>query len=151
MQIVIDIPEIDYVLAHIKDYSSIYTDRHIAEAIANGTPLPKGHGRLIDAREYENDIRKHYFDNNTVIRCTEIALDNTPTIIEADRAESEEIEVREEPKAENKKRLTNAEWKDFLSEQFGISRTSAAEMLHGMMRWKGEDNFKKRFNGGEAR
>ena len=50
------------------------------------------------------------------------------------------------PKAENKKRLTNAEWKDFLSEQFEISRTSAAEMLHGMMRWKGEDNFKKLFN-----
>lgn len=47
----------------------------------------------------------------------------------------------------NKKRLTNAEWKDFLSEQFGISRTSAAEMLHGMMRWKGEDNFKKLFSG----
>ena len=52
-------------------------------------------------------------------------------------------EALEEPKVENKKRLTNAEWKDFLSEQFGISRTSAAEMLHGMMRWKGEDNFKK--------
>lgn len=56
-------------------------------------------------------------------------------------------EALEEPKAENKKRLTNAEWKDFLSEQFGISRTSAAEMLHGMMRWKGEDNFKKQFSG----
>ena len=52
-------------------------------------------------------------------------------------------EALEEPKVENKKRLTNAEWKDFLSEQFGIGRTSAAEMLHGMMRWKGEDNFKK--------
>ena len=59
------------------------------------------------------------------------------------------IEALEEPKAENKKRLTNAEWKDFLSEQFGISRTSAAEMLHGMMRWKGEDNFKKQFSGGK--
>ena len=78
---------------------------------------------------------------------SEVGLSNaTVAAIEADRAESEEIEAREEPKAENKKRLTNAEWKDFLAEQFGISRTSAAEMLHGMMRWKGEDNFKKQFN-----
>lgn len=57
----------------------------IADAIKNGTPLPKGCGRLIDAREYENSIRKHYFDNATVIRCTEIALGNAQTIIEADK------------------------------------------------------------------
>ena len=44
------------------------------------------------------------------------------------------------------KRLTNKEWIDFLSEQFDISRTSAREMLHGMMQWKKEDNFKKTFN-----
>ena len=43
MKVIIDISELDYVLAHTKkDYSSIYTDRHIAEAIANGTPLPEG-------------------------------------------------------------------------------------------------------------
>ena len=52
--------------------------------------LPKGHGRLIDANAYMNNIHNHYFDNEMVIRCTEIALDNTPTIIEADKAESEE-------------------------------------------------------------
>ena len=56
----------------------------ILDAIGEGSPLPRVHGRLIDAREYENSIRKHYFDNSTVIRCTEIALDNAPTIIEAD-------------------------------------------------------------------
>lgn len=33
-------------------------------------------------------------------------------------------------------RLTNAEWKIFLSEQFRITKTMAAEMLHVMMRWK---------------
>ncbi len=57
--------------------------------IAKGIPLPKGHGRLIDSKKYEQDIRKHYFDNESVIRCTEIALSNAPTIIEADKAESE--------------------------------------------------------------
>ena len=57
-------------------------------------------------------------------------------------------EALEEPKAENMKRLTNAEWKDFLSVQFGISKASAREMLHGMMSVKREDNFKKQFNQG---
>lgn len=61
----------------------------VEKMIATGVPLPKGHGRLIDAREYENSIRKHYFDNSTVIRCTEIVLDNAPTIIEADKEESD--------------------------------------------------------------
>ena len=49
MQIVIDIPEEDYILATKEDFSAIYNGNHIAKAIKNGTPLPKGHGRLIDA------------------------------------------------------------------------------------------------------
>jgi hypothetical protein len=56
------------------------------------------------------------------------------------------VEALEEPKVENMKGLTNAEWIDFLSEQFDISRTSAKEMLHAMMSVKKEDNFKKQFN-----
>jgi hypothetical protein len=51
------------------------------------------------------------------------------------------IEVEDEPR-----KLSNREWKDFLSQQFDISKTSAREMLHGMMRWKKEDNFKRTFN-----
>ena len=43
-------------------------------------------------------------------------------------------------------KLTNREWVDFLVKQFDISRTSAKEMLHGMMQIKKEDNFKKEFN-----
>ena len=44
-----------------------------------------------------------------------------------------------------RKRMSNKEWIDFLSEQFDVSRTSAREMLHGLMKWKAEDNFKKQF------
>lgn len=47
-------------------------------------------------------------------------------------------------------RMNNRQWIDFLCAQFDISRTSAKEMLHGMMRWKKEDNFKKMFNGGDG-
>ena len=45
-----------------------------------------------------------------------------------------------------RKRMTNKEWIDFLVVQFDISRTSARDMLHGMMSYKKEDNFKKMFN-----
>lgn len=45
-----------------------------------------------------------------------------------------------------RKQMTNKEWIDFLSVQFDISRTSAREMLHGMMQCKKEDNYKKQFN-----
>jgi hypothetical protein len=43
----------------------------------------------------------------------------------------EAIDGKDEPH-----KLSNREWKDFLSQQFDISKTSAREMLHGMMRWK---------------
>lgn len=42
------------------------------------------------------------------------------------------------------KRLSNKEWIDFLVLHFDISRTSARDMLHVMMRVKYEDNCKKR-------
>lgn len=70
MQIVIDIPESRYSL--LKKQASTPLGREkldeFAEAVLNGTPLPKGHGRLIDA----DDL----LDNT--------CLDEIPTIIEAD-------------------------------------------------------------------
>lgn len=49
MQIVIDIPEEIY--EEIKATKSIYRTgaKVLCNAIVNGKPLPKGHGRLIDA------------------------------------------------------------------------------------------------------
>lgn len=52
------------------------------------------------------------------------------------------------PERKKGERMSNREWVDFLSEQFNVSRTSAREMLHGLMTWKAEDNFKKQFSGG---
>lgn len=43
--------------------------------------------------------------------------------------------------------MTSKEWIDFLSEQFNVSRTTAKEMLHILMKCKAEDNFKKQFSG----
>lgn len=50
MQIVIEIDE--EVIEHAKEMTEGSIDEYKAiRAIANGTPLPKGHGRLIDADE----------------------------------------------------------------------------------------------------
>ncbi len=48
---------------------------------------------------------------------------------------------------EERKKMSNKEWIDFLSEQFSISRTSARNMLHCMLKWKEWDNFKNSFGG----
>ena len=79
MQIVIDIPEEEYqtYINHteaILDASIPLVHQDLLGAVINGIPLPKGHGRLIDA----DDL----FDNT--------CIDEIPTIIEADKAGEEE-------------------------------------------------------------
>ena len=54
MKIVIDISE--SIIEHLKDgsFGARIEDRAaLVDAVMNGTPLPKGHGRLIDADEFE--------------------------------------------------------------------------------------------------
>ena len=76
MKIVIDIPEEYYeAIKEISDSQST-TDMLI---IKNGTPLPKGHGRLIDADAY----RKEMLDSREFDFFKR--LDMQPTIIEADK------------------------------------------------------------------
>ena len=55
MKIVIDIPDRKY--KWIVDNPQTYTD-DLYEAIRNGTPLPKGHGRLIDTDELAKAIMR---------------------------------------------------------------------------------------------
>ena len=79
-QIVITLYDDEY--NSIMDYGLILeADRNIfAQAIKNGVPLPKGHGRLIDADVLVNGMEDDYEF------CE--AVNATPTIIKAD-AESE--------------------------------------------------------------
>ena len=105
MQIVINIDTVDYEYIKNGCIIPIKIDNHIYDAIRNGTPLPKGHGRLID----ENAL-KTYIDNcDCCVGCEdesygcadkcrcpdyldegmERIINNQPTIIEADKAESE--------------------------------------------------------------
>ena len=103
MQIVIDIPEEVY--KQIKDSSTIFRDdeKICYEAVQNGTPLPKGHGRLIDADETLKAMDswdKFGYSCHDMFRLTKDSekdyvsyvhyadmvksVENAPTIIEAD-------------------------------------------------------------------
>lgn len=41
------------------------------------------------------------------------------------------------------RKMTNKEWIDFLVQQFDVSRSTARNMLHGLMKMKKYDNFRK--------
>ena len=79
MQIVIDIDE--YLYKTIKTLGIVVEDGDavaVSEAIQNGTPLPKGHGRIIDESKITYCEQNNYFME---------LITNAPTIIKADTAE----------------------------------------------------------------
>lgn len=80
MQIVIDMTEDFYKLLMDEEFDKIrdINLEYIAlvQKVKNGTPLPKGHGRLIDA-----DVLMEYCQNdiNKTVDCNDIA--RFPTIV----------------------------------------------------------------------
>lgn len=74
MKLVIEIPDEDYKLYAYDEWN---LPLGLVDALQNGKPLPKGHGRLIDA-----DTLVDGFEDNYEF-CE--ALNATPTIIEADK------------------------------------------------------------------
>lgn len=107
MKTVIDVPEEEY--ERMKEQSMFGRVDIWKKAIQNGTPLPKGHGRLIDAdafiarmedaskrQKYKKLLVDDYLTVDDVFKAVIESLQNkglangdTPTIIEADKAESE--------------------------------------------------------------
>ena len=82
MKLVIDIPKKTYEqLKFLNEQGEPRFDTIIDKAVANGIPLPKGHGRLIDADAL---WKKWVFD---AIGKQEI--DEAPTIIKADKENEE--------------------------------------------------------------
>lgn len=90
MQLVVEISEDTFF-----DLKKKQNRTEVDNAVLNGTPLPEGHGRLIDADEY----KEHLYACETNDRPSNImelyerlaTVDEAPTIIEADKAESEEV------------------------------------------------------------
>lgn len=86
MKLVIDISEDDY----IKVQDGRASVSMMLKAIRSGTPLPKGHGDLIDRNELKKIIKENDALTMVGFSVRLCDIDNTPTIIEADKAESEE-------------------------------------------------------------
>ena len=82
MELIIDIPKQMYLNAKA---DTLCGADILVNAIKNGTPLPKGHGRLIDADELKKIIQEHdvIFMRGFNVRICDINA--TPTIIEADK------------------------------------------------------------------
>lgn len=89
MELVIEINDDYYNLikrdADNGDYLNV-----LERAVINGTPLPKGHGRLIDAERFEKDNKELWgcdFIHPKYEDTLEDLITDAPTIIEADRSE----------------------------------------------------------------
>ena len=86
IELLIKIPEDDYEKikrTSIKNGAKDELD-YMRELILSGTPLPKGHGRLIDAEYLKQDMIRYGWHH---VDCTvhEYVEDMLPTIIEADK------------------------------------------------------------------
>lgn len=97
MQIVIDDKKIIDLLETEWGYEGIREDvRRLL--IENGTPLPKGHGRLIDENKLLENLKEsanHHANNSreeSLLYRDRVIVREQPTIIEADETESEEKE-----------------------------------------------------------
>lgn len=90
MKLIIDINEDDYNFVKRQVADGITNSLKIC--ITNGTPIPKGHGDLIDRNEIEylKAIHDLKWGRITAIECAKKIKYSAPTIIEADTEESEE-------------------------------------------------------------
>jgi len=98
MQIVIDIDEEDYkIMQHnvaVNNPLCSLSEKEMVTKIADGIPLPKGHGRLIDADEFLKDNEAYtgwilnssdWGGENAYKDALEDLVNEAPTIIEADK------------------------------------------------------------------
>ena len=92
MQIVIKIPDrIYYGIENDITVNGSIASQIVLDAVKSGIPLPEGHGELKDA----DVLRDYFWDNRSKLythKDLRIVIDNAPTIIEADKAESEDEE-----------------------------------------------------------
>lgn len=96
IELVIKIPESRYRLLQKQARTNLGREKldEFAEVVLNGIPLPKEHGRLIDANKL-NRKKKYYFQteygafpkSELFIKADDLFL--APTIIEVDKERSE--------------------------------------------------------------
>ena len=86
MQIVINIPKGRYEdILSGKEFTLYQCD--VREVLKNGTPLPKGHGRLGDLDALGEKLHKY---TEAPYQYALMVFDESPTIIEADKGDGEQ-------------------------------------------------------------
>ena len=96
MQVVISIPKEKYDVIKSDLYNTFPNEMKEwgLEAIRTGTPLPKGHGDLIDRKKLQNSIDdKDLISPKDIINIQTLRkwINNQNPIIEADKVEKEEV------------------------------------------------------------
>ena len=99
MEIVIKVPEKIYKSIRDNEYCGII-DSEMYNAIANGIPLPKGHGRLIDADKFKKYLQESMADNAQLFKTQKYKalaemvtkgickdIDEAHVVVEADKEE----------------------------------------------------------------
>ena len=87
MKLVIDISEEDY--NFVKKQVADGITNPLKMRIANGTPLPKGHGRLIDADCLKNSIHNFFYGHYSADeRDIQAYINAAKTRIEADKEQT---------------------------------------------------------------
>lgn len=84
MKIVIDIPEEMRTALEQGSFGAKYNIYDLAGCVMNGTPLPKGHGRLIDGDAFKQNICTYQQTGCGSCKHQLCCSEDATTIIEAD-------------------------------------------------------------------
>lgn len=90
MKIVIDIPDgMINAFTHEEQWTALLC-ADMNDILQKGIPLPRKHGRLIDADEVKKDHIRWlgYLDEDMIIRLN-LAVDKIPTVLNADKGDTE--------------------------------------------------------------
>lgn len=87
MELVINIPEKIYEASQVMDVKYEDVIQIPLEVIANGTPLPKGHGRLVDADAFKKKVCTYQQTGCGDCKHSLCCPEDVPTIIEASSEE----------------------------------------------------------------
>lgn len=89
IELVIKIPErIHYGIEKGITVNGSKASQILIDAVKNGTPLPKGHGDLVDTTYFEHYLRDTYIDSVSFKRAIS-AMKRLSTIIEADKEQTD--------------------------------------------------------------
>lgn len=89
MEIVVKIPDDMIKSIEQGSFGAKYNIYDLVGCLMNGTPLPKGHGNLIDENELIDEIVQEKIDGRYCDVIYAHSIYDAETIIEADKAEGE--------------------------------------------------------------